>query len=204
MLRETRGSVAGIEAIALVSIQNSTFAGSSMDNRRTTIVINKKFQYQYSLLIVALAVLLVNVFIMVRMLFPGEVPLYLPTSMVFGLAALELCLIAAIWYSSLKASHRIAGPVYVIAREVRRLGAGDLSASINLRDKDMFQEEAQAMNESFGALRSRIVTIKGISAQLEVALTAGSDIAPMVKNLASEMARFTSDRKTPKIDAGPT
>ena len=43
-----------------------------MDNRRKTIVINKKFQYQYSLLIATMAVLLVNGFIIVRMLFPGE------------------------------------------------------------------------------------------------------------------------------------
>ena len=41
-----------------------------MDNRRKTIVINKPFQYQYSLLIAALAVLLVNGFIILRVLFP--------------------------------------------------------------------------------------------------------------------------------------
>jgi hypothetical protein len=46
-----------------------------MDNRRKTIVINKKFQYQYSLLIAALA-----------------------------LAAVEFILVASIWYGSLVAS----------------------------------------------------------------------------------------------------
>ena len=44
-------------------------------------VINKKFQYQYSLLIAALAVLLVNGFIILRMLFPGEQPLNLSMPM---------------------------------------------------------------------------------------------------------------------------
>ena len=34
-----------------------------MDNRRKTIVINEKFQYQYSLLVVAVAVMLVNAFL---------------------------------------------------------------------------------------------------------------------------------------------
>ena len=96
-----------------------------MDNRRTTIVINKKFQYQYSLLIVALAVLLVNGFIIVRMVFPGEEPLDLSTTMAITIAAIELALIAAIWYGSLKASQRISGPVYGFARAVTRLGAGD-------------------------------------------------------------------------------
>jgi methyl-accepting chemotaxis protein len=166
-----------------------------MDNRRTTIVINKKFQYQYSLLIVALAVLLVNGFIIVRMLFPGDEPLDLSTTSALALALGELILISAIWYGSLKASHRIAGPVFVFAREVARLGEGDLNAAIALREKDMFQAEAKMMNESFVALRSRIASIKHLSAQLQGALDANSDVGPLVEKLSAELAHFTSDTK---------
>ena len=166
-----------------------------MDNRRTTIVINKKFQYQYSLLIVALAVLLVNGFIIVRMLFPGDEPLDLSTPTSIALALVELVLIATIWYGSLKASHRIAGPVFVFAREVGRLGAGDLNATISLREKDMFQTEAQQMNDSFAALRNRMKTVKDLSAQLQSAQAAGTDIAPLVEKLATEMAAFTCEDK---------
>ncbi len=96
-----------------------------MDNRRKTIVINKKFQYQYSLLIAALAVLLVNGFIILRMLVPGEQPaLEFSSRAIIGLAAVEFILIAGIWYGSLKASHRIAGPVYVFATGNRQAGRG--------------------------------------------------------------------------------
>ena len=175
--------------------------GRAMDNRRTTIVINKKFQYQYSLLIVALAVLLVNGFIVVRMLFPGDDPFHLSMSMAFGLAALEFVLISTIWYGSLKASHLIAGPVYVFAREVDRLGTGDLTASISLREKDMFQEEAQQMNNSFAALRERIVAIKALSDQLQAALTNDSDVAPLVEKLSKEMDQFTSENNRESADA---
>ena len=140
-----------------------------MDNRRQTIVINKKFQYQYSLLIAALAVLLINGVLIVRMLLPGENPLALSTPMTFGLAAIEFVLIAAIWYGRLRASHRIAGPVFVFAREVSRLGEGDLSARIALRDRDMFQPEAEQMNKSIAALRSRIEAVKALSNQLQKA-----------------------------------
>jgi methyl-accepting chemotaxis protein len=164
-----------------------------MDNRRTKIVINKKFQYQHSLLIVAVAVLLVNAFIIVRMLFPGDQPLDLTTPTALGVAAAELLLIGAIWYGCLKASHRIAGPVFVIEREVAKLGAGDLNASIMLRDKDMFRAEAQTMNESFDALRARVVTIKAICDQLETAIASGSDVAPLVAKLTSEMSQFRND-----------
>lgn len=164
-----------------------------MDNRRTTIVINKKFQYQYSLLIVALAVLLVNGFIIVRMLFPGDDPLDMSTPTAVALALVEIVLIAAIWYGSLKASHRIAGPVFVFAREVARLGTGDLNASITLRDNDMFQTEAQQMNKSFAALRARMATVKDLSAQLQSAQAVGADVSPLVEKLAAEVALFTSE-----------
>jgi methyl-accepting chemotaxis protein len=162
-----------------------------MDNRRKTIVINKPFQYQYSLLIAALAVLLVNGFIILRVLFPGEQPLELSTQMTVGIATVEFVLIAAIWYGSLIASHRIAGPVYVFAREIARLGEGDLNASIELRDKDMFQSEAEQMNKSIAALRNRIATVKGLSEQLQKAQPTGADVGPIVAKLVAELSLFT-------------
>ena len=163
-----------------------------MDNRRKTIVINKKFQYQYSLLIAAVAVLLVNGFIMVRMLFPGEQPLALTTGMAMAVAAVEFILIASIWYGSLKASHRIAGPVYVFAREISKLGSGDLTASIKLRDEDMFQPEAATMNASIAALRSRISVAKDLSEQLHQAQSAGGDTSNIVRQLCEELSAFTT------------
>ncbi|RLA40335.1 MAG: hypothetical protein DRR06_17605 [Gammaproteobacteria bacterium] len=163
-----------------------------MDNRRRTIVINKKFQYQYSLLIAALAVLLVNGFIIIRMLIPGEQPLALTTSMAAGLAAVEFILIAAIWYGSLKASHRIAGPVYVFAREVGKLGTGDLTARISLREKDMFQPEAEQMNNSIAALRNKISTVKALSDQLQQAQSAGGETGAIVDQLNNQLSTFTT------------
>jgi len=163
-----------------------------MDNRRTTIVINKKFQYQDALLIVALAVLLINGFIIIRMLIPGEQPLTLTTSMAAGLAAVEFILIASIWYGSLKASHRIAGPVYVFAREIGKLGTGDLTAHISLREKDMFQPEADEMNASIAALQTRISALKELSDQMRQTQSEGGDIGAIVEQLTTELSTFTT------------
>jgi methyl-accepting chemotaxis protein len=163
-----------------------------MDNRRKKIVINKKFQYQYSLLIAAMAVLLVNGFIIVRMLFSGEEALALTTSMAIGLAAVELILLAGIWYASLVASHRIAGPVYVFAREITRLGEGDLTANIRLRDKDMFQPEAAQMNAGIAALSHRISTIKGLCVQLQQAQANGGDASSIVQQLTEHISTLTT------------
>ena len=166
-----------------------------MDNRRKTIVINKKFQYQYALLIAALAVLLVNGFLLIRMVFPGEQPLVLTTGNTISLAALEFFLIGSIWYGSLKASHRIAGPVYVFSREISKLGSGDMTANIGLRDKDMFQTEAAEMNASIAALRNRISAVKDLSEQLHQAQSAGDDTANIMQQLSTELSIFITEKE---------
>ena len=162
-----------------------------MDNRRRTIVINKKFQYQYSLLIAALAVLLINGFIIIRMLFPGEQALALTTATTLGLAAVEFMLLGLIWYGSLVASHRIAGPVYVFTREIGKLGEGDLTVNIRLRDKDMFQPEAEKMNASIKALSARLVTIRNLCDQLQQ--EQGSDQNKLVQQLVQEVSVFNDN-----------
>jgi methyl-accepting chemotaxis protein len=166
-----------------------------MDNRRRIIVINKKFQYQYSLLIASLAVLVGNAYLIVRMLVPGTEPLALSSSTLFGLAAIEFVLIAAIWYGALKASHRIAGPVYVFAREITRLGEGDLNARIALRERDMFQPEAEQINSSIAGLRARIQSIKALAQQLQTSHAGGGDIGPIVAELNAKLAAFTEADK---------
>lgn len=166
-----------------------------MDNRRKTIVINKKFQYQYALFIVALTVLLVNVFLILRMLFPGDQPLALSSSMVMGLALVELLLVVSIWYGSLKASHRIAGPVHVFTREIARLGEGDLNAKIVLRDKDMFQAQADLMNESFTALRTRIAAAQTLAGQLQQTHSSGGDVGPLLDQLASTLGEISTGKE---------
>ena len=165
-----------------------------MNNRRQIIVINKKFQYQYALLIASLAVLVANGFIIVRLLVPGAEPLGLPNSTIFGLAVIEFTLIAAIWYGALKSSHRIAGPVFVFAREISRLAEGDLTARIALRDRDMFQPEAEQINKSLSALRGRIENIKALSQQLQASHASGADISPVIEKLSAELASFTGGR----------
>ena len=164
-----------------------------MDNRRKTIVINKPFQYQHSLMIAALAVLLLNGFLIARLLFPGDTPLGLSSSQLTGLGVLELLLVAAVWYACLKASHRIAGPVYVFAREVARLGKGDLNARIILREKDNFRPEAEQMNASITALRGRIAALKDLSAELQKAQQSGADPGPITARLDKALAGFTLD-----------
>ena len=170
----------------------SNLTGPGMDNRRTTIVINKQFQYQFALLLAAMAVLLLNGFLIVGILFPGEQPLDLPTPTIIGIAAVELALIACIWYWSIKASHRIAGPMYVITREIDKLGSGDMTARVNIREKDLFQPEAQRMNDSIAALQAKIITVKALAEQLQQAQASGGDSGDIVSEIVNELSDFNT------------
>ncbi len=164
-----------------------------MENRRKTIVINRKFQYQYSLLCAAVSVLLVNGFLLVRMLFPGDDPLALSMTAALAIGAVELILIVSIWFFVLRTTHRIAGPVHVINREIARLGAGDLTANIALRETDMFQEEAAQMNASIVSLREQIETLKAMAARIEDTQVADQNLAAVIASLQSELARLNTD-----------
>ena len=138
-----------------------------MDNRRKNFVINKPFQYQYSLFIVALTILGTNIFLIIQMLVPGEQPITITSTMALFIGAIELFLVIGVWYASLKLTHRIAGPVYVMSREIQKMGRGDLTARIRLREKDVFQDEARAMNESIAELRARVANLKAIAGKVQ-------------------------------------
>ena len=163
-----------------------------MDNRRTTIVINKKFQYQFALLLAAMAVLFLNGFLIMRILFPTEQALDLSMPTIVAIAAVELLLISCVWYWSIKASHRVAGPMYVITREIDKLGSGDMTARVNIREKDLFQPEAQRMNESIAALRAKIVTVKTLAEKLEHAQANGGNTGEIVSEIVSELSEFNT------------
>lgn len=143
------------------------------------------------MMVAALTVLMLNGFLIARLLFPGDSPLGMSTGQLTGLAVLELLLLAGVWYACLQASHRIAGPVYVFSREIERLGKGDLGARISLREKDNFRPEAERMNHSLTELRERIATLKTLSEELQQAQQSGGDVRPIADKLSAELAAFT-------------
>jgi methyl-accepting chemotaxis protein len=158
-----------------------------MNNRRRSIIVNKTFQYHYSLLVVALAVLLINIAILIQAFLPSDDPLIMTNSMAISLGTLEFLLIAGVWYGSLRATHKIAGPVYVFSREAAKLGRGDLTARIALRKGDVFQEVAEEMNASYDALRARVARIKAIARQLEAAGANPGQVQSLVISLNEEL-----------------
>lgn len=169
--------------------------GGNVENRRKTIVINKAFQYQYSLLSASIAVLLVNGFFIAKLLFPGESPLTVTTDAFLAIGAIELLLVVSIWYFVLRATHRVAGPVHVFTRAIGRLGQGDLTTTVSLRESDMFREEGDTMNASIAELRNKVEAIKTIVAQAEEAHEAGNELSALLSQLHQQLSELTTSGK---------
>lgn len=166
-----------------------------MDNRRNIVVINREFQHHYALMAVALVVLCTNLFIIARVLLPIQPPLDLTVGTASTMAVVELLLIALVWRASILSSHRIAGPVYVFARQIKAVGAGDLTARINLRDKDRFKEEAAEMNGALDALQARVDAIKSLAEELQAMQQSGGDAGEKVAQLVDELAALQTKRE---------
>ena len=72
------------------------------------------------------------------------------------------------------------------------MGNGDLLASIKLREGDMFQQEATAMDQSLASLRDRVAKIKSMVAALQSA--AEPEREALIAELQAEMDTFETDK----------
>ncbi len=138
-----------------------------MNNRRSRVVINSKFQYQYSLVAVLLTVVLVNLFVIINAFVPDSMGFSLTTAQSLLLAFIELILIGGVWWGSLIASHKIAGPFFVIVKQMEKLADGDMTARVRLRKKDVFQDEVVTINNCIEELQERLHDVKKIVMGLE-------------------------------------
>ena len=75
-----------------------------MENRRKTLVINKKVQYQYGLLAASLTVLVANSFLLIAIVLPGSTSISIGAGETLGIGLFELLLISAVWYASIRFS----------------------------------------------------------------------------------------------------
>jgi len=75
-----------------------------------------------------------------------------------GISVLLISLAAII--ITLLTSHRIAGPLYRLNKDVEQLTSGDLKTTFNLRATDEIKPLAESLNIMAQALRERIALIK--------------------------------------------
>ena len=138
------------------------------ENRKTK-VINPAFQYRIAFSSILVVIITVNLLIFLASLFPQFLgfELKLAQAGYYAVGIVEVLIMIGCWKWSILATHRVAGPVYAVGRELAKLGEGNLLVSVNLRPKDEFKETADLINSSIGKLRERVIEVKHLAAALE-------------------------------------
>ena len=83
-----------------------------------------------------------------------------------------LALIVLLVVHNIVFSHRIAGPLYRIRNELRRIGDGNLFVQVKLRKNDYLDKEAASVNEMVEALRVKMRGIDQNQKKASAVLTA--------------------------------
>jgi len=153
----------------------------SPENRRKNYFIDRKFQSDFVLRFCALVVLgslisgitlylfsrstVTTAFVNSRLSIVSTADYMLPALIGSSLVAILLIGIATA-IVVIYHSHRIAGPLFNVERNVQKIGEGDLTVKIHLRSTDEMAKLADCFNEMAEDINSRITEIKSKSKDL--------------------------------------
>jgi methyl-accepting chemotaxis protein len=178
--------------------------------RRRQVYIKKQFQFRFILKFCM--ILLAGVLVSTALLFlfsqdtltssfshsrleiksTGEA--MLPAIIYTNLISLALILVTTIMVT-LYISHKIAGPIFRLESEIRRIGEGNLSTTVTLRNKDQMLEFAQRVNEMTSGLHRRVSEVQR---QVDEIAAAASqpDSTETVSRRADRLRQYIRDHFT--------
>ncbi len=148
-----------------------------MNNKRSTLIVDKSFQYNQIIPVVTIAILAANAVLISVFLLLGTDSSNRLQTFIWVVAVIEVVLVVAAIYYSAITSNRIAGPVYRLKKVLREIADGDLTVRIKLRKRDYLQDLAQEINDATALLETRIQAIQVVATSLrgEAAVEGGAD-----------------------------
>lgn len=160
-----------------------------MADQRSRLIIKRHFQRSMILEILLITFLLINLIVIVGYLLIDSISdiQQLKHYLGFAVAGLEAVGFVLVYRYNLKASHRIAGPLFVIERNLKLIQAGDLSFTMRLRQGDRFHEVKDQFNLTLSDLKQRIAKAQQLAAQLQA--SSGNDQA-VADELVQALAHF--------------
>jgi methyl-accepting chemotaxis protein len=180
---------------------------NSIPHRRKNYYIKKRFQRNFILKFFALLLLgalifgvtiyfmsrsaLTTTFDNSRLAIRSTADYLLPSIILSGIAVITIVGFAAI-VMTLLASHKIAGPLYRIGKDVDEIASGSLSVNFVLRGGDEIKELAGKLNGMALSLRSKVVAINAALADLEAS---SKDVSPETKKNIRDLKEAVSKFK---------
>lgn len=110
-----------------------------------------------------------------------------------AVASFEVIGFFIVYRYNLRASHRIAGPLFSLQRNLESVEAGDISFTMEVRKDDQFHEVSDQMNKTVSSLRERVDKIQHMAATLQQ--QPGNQI--LANELLSELKHFKTAETLP-------
>ena len=175
-----------------------------MSERRKILLINAVQQRRIIMGGILMAILLINSLAILMVFIRPSLLADIEFGQTLALSGLEIIIVTVIAYFSLILSHKIAGPAYAIARDLKRLGSGDLTVRTRLRKGDFHTEVADAFNITAETLCGKIKTLKASLLVLQQHPETQEATRQSLKAVLNELAYFETEAPPPQDNAQGT
>jgi len=168
----------------------------SKDLRR--LIVNSGFQLNFALVIVLIAVIICNVFLAYGFVFYEPlINSEFDYSHAFGIASVQLIVIALAFGQSVVISKNLAGPMQGTLRVAQALGGGDLTARVAIRKNEYFRDVVLSINQSLDRLEQRVVLIKDATDDVRRATSSDTEAAAHVAALQAKLSSLRTGASIP-------
>ena len=165
-----------------------------MKQRRTQLVVDGNFQYRLVLIGILVSFILINTTLISGFLVSDLVIFDASPQVIFSFTVglTEIVCLVIVFLISLRSSHRIAGPLYVIGQNLKRIGEGDLAIKTRLRKTDHFQDLGAQLTQTTEQLCGRFRQLKETTEMLVSQLDDDSIAAETVQRLRTQLSEFNT------------
>lgn len=173
-----------------------------MRNRRRNYYIKKEFQRNFIMKFCALVILgslisgciiylmsratVTTTFENSRLVIKSTADFILPAILLSGAIVILLIGFATI-VVTLFTSHRIAGPLYRIEKDIDEITLGNLRIVFNLRQGDEIKPLAASLNVMAQSLRGRLAKIRNLLNELDSAVNTSPNVSAGVRDKINQM-----------------
>lgn len=140
-----------------------------MIEQRSQLFIKHNFQKSMILEILMITFTLINILVVAAFLLLDYVPNLHQKKEYIALAVVvfEIIGFLLVYRMMIRSSHRIAGPLFNLERNMQAIENGDLSFNMDIRSDDQFHELSDQMNNTVESLRTRIQRIQSLAVTVQ-------------------------------------
>ena len=97
-------------------------------------------------------------------------------------------------------THRVVGPMYRFEKHAEKIGSGELSSDLKIREKDQFQDFVTAFNKMTGELNNGVLKVVDVSDKLGDLIEKLSDSSSNELLLKEDIKKVVFELKKDKRD----